>query len=272
MILSEFIIIVSRLIKSTTERRTRLRAVAMKWLNLKPGKWKLSMIAMLCRLTELFTAAKHIFQTEGLTPLLRRGFAFMAGCFFRYEAYYLYEIDISEVLKQSNEADILPDIQDFTLKIVSTNEQADELARGGLEFRSQFINAGERLDKGAIAFCIFVGQELANIGWVAMTQQAKDSVDGLPFKVDFSNNEACTGDTVTNPKYRNVGLMGYNYFKRLEFLRENGKLRDWATVAKSNVAAQRGIAKLNLKIYAEARCLKLMWWRLWKERPLTLIP
>lgn len=226
---------------------------------------------MLCRMTELFTVAKRILQTEGLTPLLMRGFAFLTGYFFQYGTYYLYEIDISKVLKQNNKPDFLPDIQNLTLKIVSTNEQADELDREGFEFRPQVINARKRLGKRAIAFCIFVGRELANIGWIALTKQAKDSLIELPFKVDFSNKEACTGGAMTAPKYRNTGLMRYNYFKRLEFLNENGRLKDRAAVAKSNIAAQMGVAKIsdNINIYAEARFLKLLWWKLWWEKPLT---
>ena len=235
------------------------------------AKVKTAQDAMLCRLIELFTVTKHILQTEGLPPLLRRGFAFLAGYFFQYGTYYLYEIDISKVLKQNSEHDFLPDIPNFTLKIVSQNEQADELAREGFEFRSQVINARKRLGKRAIAFCIFVGRELASIGWISLTQQAKDSLVELPFKVDFSNREACTGGAVTGLKYRNSGLMRYNYFKRLEFLKENGRLRDRAAVAKSNIAAQTGVAKIsdNINIYAEARFLKLLWWKFWWETPLT---
>jgi hypothetical protein len=85
----------------------------------------------------------------------------------------------------------MPKIDDFALKIVSTNEEADELEAQGLEFRSQVLNARKRLDKGAIAFCIFVGKELANVSWVAMTLEAKNSLGQPPFRVDFSNNEAC---------------------------------------------------------------------------------
>jgi hypothetical protein len=223
---------------------------------------------MLCRFTELFKAAKRILQTEGLLPLLKHGFTFLIGHFFQYGTYYLYEIDISKALKQTKEANLLPKVQDFTLKIVYTNEQADELDREGFEFRSQLTNARKKLDKGAIAFCIFVGRELANIGWITLTEQAKDSLTGLPFKVDFSNNEACTG-SATDPKYRNMGLMRYNYFKRLEFLKEKGRLRDRAAVAKSNIASQKGVAKISYNIYAEARFLKLLWWKFWREKPLT---
>lgn len=225
---------------------------------------------MLYRLTELFTVAKRVFQTEGLPTLLTRGFAFLIGNFFQYGNYYLYEIDILEVLEQNKKPDdFLPEIPNLTLKIVSTNEQADELNKEGFEFRSQFINARKRLDRGAIAFCIFMGRELANIGWITLTQQAKDSLHELPFKVDFSNNEACTGGALTKPKYRNMGLMRYNYFKRLEFLKENGRLKDRAAVDKDNVASQVGVAKISDNIYAEARFLKIMWCKFWKEKPLT---
>jgi len=213
--------------------------------------------------------AKRILQTEGLPTLLTHGFAFLTGPFFQYETYYLYEIDVSKVLEQNNKPNFLPDIQNLTLKIVSTNEQADEFDREGFEFRSQFIHTRKRLDRGAIAFCIFIGREIANIGWITLTQQAKDSLNELPFKVNFSNNEACTGGAMTNPKYRNMGLMRYNYFKRLEFLKENGRLKDRAAVAKSNVASQAGVAKISDDIYAEARFLKIMWCKFWKEKPLA---
>jgi hypothetical protein len=224
---------------------------------------------MLRRLIELFTAAIRIFQTEGLLPLLSRGSTFLLSYFFKWRAYYLYEIDVSKALKQNKEADLLPKVQNFTLKIVYTSEQADGLVRGGFDFQDQATTIRKRLSKGAIAFCIFVGHELANIGWITLTQQAKDSITELPYKVDFANNEACTGSAVTAPKYRNKGLMRYNYYKRLEFLKENGVIKDRAAVSKSNIASQMGVAKISDNIYAEARFLKLLWWKFWWEKPLT---
>jgi len=220
---------------------------------------------MMSRLTALLGRAKEILQQEGLTPLLRRGFGFVAGWFFQYGTYYLYE----HTLKQRNGADFIPRLQNFTFKMVSTNQEADELAASGLEFRSRDGTDRDRLDKGAIAFCVFVGRELVHIGWVAMTQQAKDAMKELPYAVDFSKNEACSGATVTSPDYRGMGLMAYGYFKRLEFLREMGRARCRAAVAKSNIASQRGHAKLNPKLYAEARYLRILWWRFWEEKPLT---
>ncbi|MCK4723816.1 MAG: hypothetical protein KAT75_10945, partial [Dehalococcoidia bacterium] len=112
--------------------------------------------------TSLFKRAKRIYKTEGIAVLVRRAFSFVFGRFFFYRAYYLYEQPIEDIGKL-NDADFMPKINDFTLKIISTNQEADELEADGLEFRSQVGNARERLDSGAVAFCIFVGRELANI-------------------------------------------------------------------------------------------------------------
>jgi len=208
--------------------------------------------------------AKQVLQTEGLIPLLRQGFAFLAASFLQCGTYYLYEHTVTE----RNEADFMPKIQNFTFKTVSTNQQADELVAGGFELGSQITMMRRRLDRGAIAFCIFIERELAHIGWVALTEEAKELVDAFPYKVDFSNGEACTGGTWTDPKYRGTGLMVYGYFKRFQFLKERGKLISRNVVATSNVASQRGHAYFGPKICGEARYLKLLWWKCWREKPL----
>ena len=168
-------------------------------------------------LSALFTRLKVVFQTAGLVLVLSKKLRFLLLHSFRYDTYYLYK----HTMMKRNEADFMPKIQDFTLNIVFTNQQADELAVAmGVDFRSYINNARRMLDKGAIAFCIFVKSELANIGWVAMTQEAKNIIDPTPYRVIFSDKEACTGSTRTIPKYRGKGLMTYSFFRRYEFLRE----------------------------------------------------
>jgi len=189
------------------------------------------------------------------------------GRFFHYETYYIVEYDLS---KDWLEADFLPRIEDFTLKIVTTNQEADELGAQGLEFRSYVINARERLDKGAIAFCIFVGQELAYIAWLAMSQQAKDVLDEPPFRVNFSDNEACWGGLWTSPQYRRMGLGTYGAFKRMQFMRERGKVIVRGAVAKDNVASLTMGTTHGQKRPVEARYLRILWWKSWKEKPLTI--
>ncbi len=212
-------------------------------------------------LSFLFIRAKDILRKEGLIAFLRRGFAFLV----QYRTFYLYE----RTIKERNEVDFMPRIQDFTFKIVSTNQQADELAANGFDLPLDITNARYRLEKGAIAFCIFVEGELAHIGWVAMTDEAKKTIDPHPYQVDFSKKEACMGGAENIPKYRGKGLMTYGEYKRDEFLRERGVETCRNAVEVGNVASQRVHAKFSPRIYAKARYLSVLGWKFWKETPLV---
>ena len=217
---------------------------------------------MMRKLSTLFRRAKYIFHTEGLIPLLRQSLAFLAGYFFRYRISYLYEYSLEE----GDEAEFAPEIQDLALEVVSTNQQADELAARGLDFRLQDSRASQKLAGGAIAFCVFVGRELVHISWVAGTQEAKESLREPRYEVDFANGEVCVGGIWTNPKYRVMGLMTYGFLKRSQFLKQRGKVLARASVAKSNIVSQRVHAKFGARVYAEVRYLKILWWKFWKEK------
>ncbi|MBE9500915.1 MAG: hypothetical protein IMY87_00580 [Chloroflexi bacterium] len=163
----------------------------------------------------------------------------------------------------------MPKIKNFTCKIVSTNQEADELAAEGFEFRSQVTGATEKLDKGAVALCIFVEKELGHICWFAFTEEAKKMVDLLPYKVDFANNEACVGGAWTSQEYRRIGLNKYRSFKDSQFLTNRGIVTARYSIASTNIASQRSLDKFTNKKYAEARYLRILGWKSWKEKPLT---
>ena len=220
------------------------------------------------RVACLFRRANQTYQTEGLVPLLKRAFAFAAGHLVQYRTYYLFEFPTNNI-QHLTESDLMPKIDDFTLKIVSIKQEADALEAEGLEFRSYVANADERLDKGAIAFCIFVGQELANISWIAMTREAQRSLREAPCKVCFSKNEAYRGGIWTNPKFRRMGFSLYSLWKKLEFLQERGIQTSRAVIAKGNVTPQLGHARFAPIRYGEGRYLRILWWKSWKERPLS---
>ena len=221
---------------------------------------------MISELVSMLNRASDILRREGLTPLIVRGFDFTRRRLFIYGHYYLYE----HTLDERNEADFMPRIKDFTFRIVHNNEEADELAAAtGCDFRRRFVNARKYLDKGAIAFCIFVNGEIAHIGCVALSEEAKKTFDCLPYEVDFSNNEACTGGTETVPEYRSKGLMVYGYFKRFQFLREKGVTISRNAVDVNNIASQRAHAKFDPKAYAKVRYVKLLWWGIRKKTPIA---
>jgi hypothetical protein len=212
--------------------------------------------------------ARRVYQTGGLIPLIRQGLRFVSRHLFEYGVYYLARAH-TEGIAALDEADFVPKVDDFSLRIVATNEEAEELERQGLEFRSCVRNARARLDSGAIAFCVFVGRELGHIGWVAMAQDAMDSLREPPMRIDFANHEAYRGGIWTNPEYRRLRLQLYGNLARRKFLAEQGTVRMYSLIAKRNVGAQLAVAKVNPNFYAEARYLRILWWKSWKEKPLT---
>ena len=220
------------------------------------------------RLTELLRRAALIYQTEGLLPLAKRATAYAAGRLFKYEIYYLYENDGS-TYRMRSDADFVPEVEGLSFRVVHTNEEADGLEAKGVQFREHAGDARSKLNKGAIAFCVFVGHELANIGWLCTTQQAKDSLKEVPAGVDFSNGEAWAGGSWTNPKYRRMGLYRYSSLKMVEYWLQKGIVKNKWAVAKRNVAALTAESKTGNLRYGEGRLIKVLWWKSWKEKRLT---
>ncbi len=223
---------------------------------------------MISKLTDLFERAKQVIQDDGWFAFVRNGFAFVVGNVFRYENYYLNERSTASVAGL-NEADFTPKISDFALKIISSNREVDRLSAEGFDFRPWYRIYRRRLDAGAIAFCTFVGRELASIVWVATTQQAMGSLGEPPYEVDFEAAESASGGAWTNPKYRRLGFYAYARLKRLQFLTENGITIDRAANSKQNTALNLSVAKFAIRPKIREGCyLKILWWKSWKEKPL----
>ena len=215
----------------------------------------------------LLRTAKRIRQTEGLISLTKRTSAFVAGHFFQYTTYYLLERDLED-LPERSEGGFLPKIEDLTFRMVFSNREADELEAEGYEFRSYSVEAEKALDRGAVAFCFFVGRELANIGWVALTQEAKDSFNEPPMKMDFSQNEAYIAAVWTNPKYRRLGLRDYAGVKRRQFLLDRGVRTRRIAIVKGNIAFFLASSLTTSRAYAEGRYIRILCWKSWKETPM----
>ncbi len=218
------------------------------------------------KLSFLLIRARYILQTEGLIPLLRRGFTWLAMHLFKYSILYLYECPVRE----GNLFDFIPRIPGYSFSIVSTNQPADVLAAN--ELQKHVSNAKRRLDSGAIAFCIFAGQELASVHWAALTQEAKNVIDPYPYHIDFLNGEACLAYAFTPPKYRGKGLIAYGICESFQFLRERGITTARFSTDVSTTMAQSLYAKFDSRIYAEARYFKVLWWQFWKETPISPTP
>ena len=218
---------------------------------------------MIRRLGVYIVRARRIFLNEGLILLGGRAIAYMARRIFDRGTFYLYQHSAIE----RDEKDFLPRIDNYEVHIVSSNIEAHELEKNGMEFRSYQANAHRRLEQGAIAFCIFQDKKLMHIGWLAMSPDAEKMIDPLPYKVNFSEKQGCTGGTFTVPEYRGKGLMLYGYWLRLTYFWRQGWTTSRNAVDITNTASNKVHAKFKPKIYAKASMVNILGYKIWRETP-----
>jgi hypothetical protein len=211
-----------------------------------------------------FAGIGDISKKDGLTQLLKKVFALLLV----YENFkcYLYK----NSLTNKNEVDFLPAVKGFSLKIVSTKQQIDELINDGFDLLTHSIKAKYRLEKGAVACLVFMDKELASMEWVATSTEAKASIDNYPCATDFKNKEAYAGGVWTNPKHRGHGLHTYAYYKIYDFLRETGIDTVKSIVEVNNAAAIKSHDKFapEEKVYGKACYFRAAGIQFWKESPL----
>lgn len=175
---------------------------------------------------------------------------------------YLYH----EELGDRDEADFLPAVLNIHVHIISSNRQADELADEGLESRLSGDIDRNRLDRGAVAFCIFMRGELAHRNWIATAEAARACLTWLPCRVDFSNGEAYVGPVFTHPEYRGLRLWTYTYFRIRQYLKARGiaSVRYWVA-ADNTEHRERLFTKFGIKPYARAVFLRIFHWTFVRE-------
>ena len=216
----------------------------------------------------LLQRAKRIYQTEGLVSLLTRSLAGFMYCLFERRTYLLVD-HATENINYMDTADLMPRVENCILRIVSTNGEADEMETQGLEFRSQIPNARERLGKGAVAFVVFVGGEFASVAWVAMSQEAVDTLSEPPVQTDFTKGEALCGAVLTKQEHRRKRLNLYMGLHIRQFLLDRGVATMRGAIGKDNAASLKANVRFSPTVYAEGRYLRILGWRSWKERPLS---
>jgi len=195
---------------------------------------------------------------------------------FYYTA-LLCERSVTVDVAPLDEVDYRPNVEGISLKVIWSNEEADRLEAEGFEFRSCHTHDNrllrtyrERLDHGAIAFCIYAEHELAQITWIGPTQKAKDYLTKHRINVDFARNEVFATGSWTNPKYKKKGLYKYNIlFNRDPFLLGQG-----VTMTKSILGGWHPVgyvvhpAHFGSRPYVKLRFLRILCWKFWKQTPL----
>ena len=224
--------------------------------------WKLAVAEVaFVPLDALYQRATYVLRHEGWRAFIRQGFSYVLGRFFSCGDYYIYE---KELNPDDQSVPIKPGI-DCIMKVVSTPGELDDLKAHGYSFKAMVFKP--KLEKGAIAFCLFVGRELASVTWVAPNKEAKVEIDYVPFAVDFERGEVCSGASVTDPSYRGKGLLGHTYSYIFRYLARSGLRKDKFSIAADNVASHKAHARLNPRVTGKGRYLKILRWESWKEQP-----
>ncbi len=148
-----------------------------------------------------------------------------------------------------------------------SNEEADALARDHEDFRTANPLARRGLENGAVAFCIYVGTELAHTAWLATSREARRTLDRLGYEVRFDEGEAWTGRAYTTPAFRGRGLLTYSCYRRFDYLLQRGCLESRGAVEMRNVVSHHSTMRFDPQIYAIGRQWRVLGRRWWSERP-----
>jgi hypothetical protein len=206
---------------------------------------------------QLITRAKTIQQQNGL---------------YKSESFYLTENHLSTEYK-SDESHPLKYSDKLNFKVVTSNQEAEQLEAEGFSFRSHptYFNHNltlytRWLDSGAVAFCTFVDKEFAAITWILPSQHTQKAVKAPPVKIYYENHEVYPRGVWVNPKYRELRLYYYTDRNRNRYLLEQGITVTRGVIDYTNKTG-KGIANSGgAKVYGTGRLVKVLGFSLWKER------
>ena len=219
-----------------------------------------------------YSGIKGVLKHEGVKSLVSRGFGFLLHCLFMFENYYVVVVDYKDVGKEV-ESDYLPRIDDHCWRIISTNQEADELIADGFELGAYELNLRLSLDKGAVAVCNFVGKELAHYSCLADNPRGKEAVDPRPFNVDFENGQIVIGRALTVPKFRRLYLRKYNGYVLRKYCWGRGVTGSKYSLQVNNYPALANAAQPPDKLIV-SRCqfTKILWFKYLKEMEMEPTP
>lgn len=210
----------------------------------------------------LYARGKYILVHQGWSAFIKDGFSFIRNLFFNHGTYLIYEKELSN----SQRFDGFKPKIDCSFKLINNLKEFYQLVEQGYDFK--MVNFKSLLAKGAKAFCLFVGQNLASVTWVAFNIKAKQEIDYIPFEVYFEKGEVCSGGSFTAPEYRGKGLLPYTYNFIFPYLISNNIVKVKFTININNISSQNAHAKLIPNKIDMGRYLKVFWWEYWKGQQL----
>lgn len=203
------------------------------------------------RIKAFYDEGKLILQQRGFFSLVKYMMAFFIRVLFVCGSCYIYE-------NRLDGPDITPKLDNLTLRLISTSEEFQKLLVGDFDFSSypDIPLSRKRLNRGAVAFCAFVGKEFAHVTWVAISRKAKG--DFHPYPIE-GEDTACVGATMTAPQYRRKGMNVYVHSEVFRYLKEKGLIRAVISINKDNIAAQNSQTKLGSIRWGNGYYMRLLY-------------
>jgi RimJ/RimL family protein N-acetyltransferase len=162
-----------------------------------------------------------------------------------------------------------PRVDGFHAVLVTSNSQAEELARAHEDFRRLDRNAVSGLERGAIACCLYSGQAVASLSWCATTNDARRAIDSIGFPLDAATGGAWTGRVHTFPEYERKGLFRFACALRFDYLNAMGIDKSSTAIAPGNVPSHAMAARLGCNLSAKGEVVRLLRWRWWRTTRVT---
>jgi len=152
----------------------------------------------------------------------------------------VYHLSVAEAMA----APVTPPMENLHLHIIESHRDALKLTHEGFENILEAVPGAEhKLRGGAVAVCAFVGQELASIDWMALSDSAKRVVDCFPYPAGFDAGNACTGGAFTMPHLRSRGIAAYRFSAEVAYLHAAGRRTLYNAIEVDNIPSQRTVER-----------------------------
>jgi hypothetical protein len=223
--------------------------------------------------------SRQIVRTEGLPGFLlkvTRVFGLDAlQVLFIHRTWKVYEHHL-ENIRGKREEDYLPTIPEMSLKIVENLEEGLKLEREGYDLFKKARKVRDRLRRGAVAFAVFSGKTLVHISWLCLSEEGKNSVNPVPYRLDYGKMGSFEGaETLLNisgnkdqarfASYKSP--FAYTYFKRAQYLCDRGINVARYAILSYNTPSQRIAERFGAQQIGRIRLTGVLGLKFWKEYP-----
>ena len=190
--------------------------------------------------------AKRILHEEGLLVLFKRLLLSLTNYLFSYLSFDIYESALDPL-------HMTVEVDNLTIRVITREEEVDHLPYEDF-YPSKSSRDKEIVNKGAILFCAFVGNELAHVTQVFIGRKAHE-IYPLSFAMQYGHTVGLAGFTA--PKYRRKGIHVYTRSKALQYLRSKGFSKAW-DVQNGNIAARNAVLKVGYYFWGKSYRLRLL--------------